>query len=120
MASPVYGRPLPRTITQWIESKNFVQVESADTVAEILDKFRNITNTLCNEMGAINRTTGVIEPIFWGDIMTLLEKFLEKRPRAYQDLEQTSLIDTGTSGIFSPSTQTKVTSDQLRIWLKQV
>ena len=61
-AHPAYGiRPFLRTITQWIESKNFVQVESADTVAEVLDKFRLLTNTLCNEMGEINRTTGAIE-----------------------------------------------------------
>ena len=57
-----------------------------------MNKFRNITNNLITEMGAINGTTGIVEKNFWGDIMSLIEKFLEKRTKAYEDLKTASLV----------------------------
>ena len=101
-AQPGYG-PGRRTISQWMDSKSFVQAEKSDTLADVMDKFRNITNTLTIEMGAINGATGRVEKNFWGDIMVLIEKFLEKRTKAYEDLRMTSLIQSSKEGIFSPS-----------------
>ena len=74
VAHPGFG-PARRTISQWMDSKSFAQAEKSDTPAEVMNKFRNITNNLITEMGAINGTTGIVEKNFWGDIMSLIEKF---------------------------------------------
>ena len=101
-----------------MDSKSFAQVEKSDTPAEVMNKFRNITNTLITEMGAINGATGKVEKNFWGDIMALLEKFLEKRTKAYEDLRMTSLIESSKEGIFSPSTDYHITVEDLHFWMK--
>ena len=75
-----------------MESKSFPQVEKSDTSQDVLYKLRIITNTLNTEMRAINCDTGLIEKNYWGDIMEMLEKFLEKRTKAYDDHTMTSLI----------------------------
>ena len=59
VAQPAYG-PSQRTISQWMESKSFPQVEKSDTPQDVLNKLRNITNTLTTEMRAINGVMGKI------------------------------------------------------------
>ena len=82
-----------------------------------MNKFRNVTNTLITEMGAIN-AMGKVEKNFWGDIMALIEKFLEKRTKAYEDLRITSLIQSSKEGIFSPSTDFPITVEDLHLWMQ--
>ena len=55
--------------------------------------------------------------IFWGDIMNLFEKFLEKKTKAYERLCTASLIEGGKPAIFTPTTDYPVTVGELRIWL---
>ena len=116
-AHPTYG-PSRRTISQWMESKSFAPAEKSDTPKDVMNKFRNITNNLITEMGAINNSTGIVEKNFWGDIMSLIEKFLEKRTRAYEDLKMTSLVQSSQEGIFSPSTDFPITVEDLHLWMQ--
>ena len=66
-AHPGFG-PNRRTIYQWMESKSFAVAEKSDTLADVMNKFRNITNNLITEIGAINNRTGIVEKNFWGEI----------------------------------------------------
>ena len=50
--------------------------------------------------------------------MEMLEKFLEKRTKAYDDLSMTSLIESSKPGIFSPSTEYPITVEELHRWMK--
>ena len=106
-----------RTIAQWVESKGFPQVLASDSVQDALNKWRHCTNTLISEMGAINDQTGDINMIYWGDIIQLFVKFLEKKTKAYDRLGTASLILGGEPAIFTPTTDYPVTMDKLRIWL---
>ena len=113
---PGYG-PNRRTIYQWMESSSFAAAEKSDTLADVMNKFRIITNNLITEIGAINKA-GIVEKNFWGDIMVLIEKFLEKRPLAYEELRMTSLIQSSKEGVFSPSTEHRISVDDLHLWMQ--
>merc|ERR1711997_1285211 len=113
---PTYG-PSRRTISQWMDSKSFAPAEKSDTPKDVMNKFRHVTNNLTTEIGAIN-STGIVEKNFWGDIMALIEKFLEKRTLAYEELRMTSLIQSSKEGIFSPSTDYPISVDDLHLWMK--
>merc|ERR1712038_453114 len=63
-------------------------------------------------------TTGKVEKNFWGDIISLIEKFLEKRTNAYEDLKMTSLVQSSKEGIFTPSTDFSVTVEVLHLWMQ--
>ena len=48
----------------------------------------------------------------------MLEKFLEKRTKAYDDLKTTSLIKSSHQGIFSPNTEYPGSVEELRFWMQ--
>ena len=116
-AQPMFGSS-QRTISQWIESKNFPQALASDSIQDVLDKYRMITNTLATEMRAVSALTGEINKRFWGDIMNLLEKFLEKKTKVYDRLSMTSLIQSSKEEIFTVTTEYRITVDELQRWLQ--
>ena len=50
--------------------------------------------------------------------MALIEKFLEKRTRAYEDLRMASLVQSSKEGIFSPSTDFPIMVEDLHLWMQ--